>query len=252
MAILETPQTKQTNPEQTKHKLRINLPSNKIIPNYPASVNVSCFTVNDMKTLIPLANSNYFPALVKTIQNLCDVNVEDLTISDFQYIVVWIRTNSVGNTAEFTVTCNSKECGNSFSHQVDLTKLPVKNLDPSYKEPFKLKLSESILNLKLPRIRDYQVVLEQEEKDQWLYLMGAAMEGDIEENVSTLNKLSPKDSNLIKMFLDTYDYGIDILLKMNCNECGREVPFILPFRPDIFFWTSPSESHDNFRKAVLS
>lgn len=244
---IEAPYTPTPTPTPT-HKLQISLPSNNNIPNYPATVNVSCFTVSDMKTLIPLDDENYFPALVQILQNLCDYDVTKLTITDFQYLVIWIRTNSVGATAEFVVTCN---CDNTFPYQVDLSKLPIKKLDSSYKEPFRIKYSQGELGLKLPKIKDYQKVLMQNEDDQWLYLMASTLNGDIEENIKFLNSLSPKDLNKIKMFIDTYDYGVDILLKAKCNKCGSEVPFILPFRPNILFWNSSSESLRDFRMSIL-
>lgn len=180
-----------------------------------------------------LASSNnegpeYYKKLINVVQNCCltqGVRIDRLSIQDFNEVLIALRVNSTGkNTYELTVKC--PECRKGFDHTVYLSMLPVKEIDPIFVEPFK---TDSELDVRMPRCSIYtNDRYHKSESSLLLAMIESALGRSIgNDTISVISE--------VKNILDTYDYGIDLTIKIKCPHCEKEVgEFSIPFRWQFF------------------
>lgn len=106
------------------------------IPSSGKSIKVRPFVVKEEKLLLMALegkNPVDIVSTVKQIINNCiqdDTDVEKLPFFDIDYMFIFLRAKSVGETVSVNLTCNNKLedgtiCGNSFQTEMDIGKVDV-------------------------------------------------------------------------------------------------------------------------------
>ena len=232
----------------------IELPSNGKI--YPLKeITIQNMTVAEEKFLWGSTNENAIDEILKKCIVNSDVDVDDLIVADKYYILVRLRILTYGPTYPVDLVCRS--CGSSFTETIDLTTLEVDKLDDDYKEPIKITLPVSKMELelhipssgeinrlnKLAERKAERFNLDKDELDYIYNLMLGigSVNGDdkvVEDELFEIIKDLPGgDSSYLKHEFNKIKVGYYTRLSCNCPKCKKKVSFRLPMNAD-FFLTS--------------
>lgn len=253
---------------------RIELPSRGILYNNSelksGFLNIRPWLTNEEKLIDRFNKGNFYSILKRLISNSVTekINVDELTLGDFFFLIYWIRSISYGHTYNADIVC--PECGKSVSVVIDLSKYDVTYLEDC-KEPMTLIMPRSGIEIKfrLPRVADLieasestlsgskkfgvtispdlyktakcveEMVLPNEEKT----LLTQKEDFDI-----MLGKIWPKipayDLVVIREVMSKYDHGYITNASTRCPECEAtfEQAPLLSFE---FFRPSSGESTTN-------
>lgn len=104
------------------------------IPSTGKTIKVRPFTVKEEKLLLMALESKSAADIISTVKqviNNClvegDVNIEKLPFFDVDYMFIFLRAKSVGETVTVSLTCHNTledgtECGNKFPSDMDISK----------------------------------------------------------------------------------------------------------------------------------
>ena len=107
------------------------------IPSTGQSVKVRPFTVKEEKLLFMAVESGDAGEIVKTVLqviNNCivneDVDISKLPFFDIDYMFIFLRAKSIGESVEVNMTCNNeledgRRCGNVFETDMDISKVDI-------------------------------------------------------------------------------------------------------------------------------
>lgn len=240
----------------------IELPSKGLL--YPKLFEVKSMRVKDYKKLASSQKGEYIKALVEVIKDLSKdpERVNDLTVQDFNYILTWLRVNSVSDIYNLMVTCPS--CGNEIEERINLTKLESTEFKDEFKDPVVISVNDVKIKLALPRMADYVNFDEFPEEEFWVKMQASAIvsKKTFEEKIEFVNTAPLKVSRKLASFLEISDYGLDFSRNTVCNKnikekpedadviCGQEVAYLLPFRSELFGPTGADE--EDFREAICT
>lgn len=116
---------------------KIDLPIYQLtIPSSGKTISVRPFVVKEEKLLLMALESKNPVDIVSTVKqviNNCiqdDVDVDKLTFFDIDYMFIFLRAKSVGETVTVTLTCNNKledgnKCGNVFETEMDIGNVDI-------------------------------------------------------------------------------------------------------------------------------
>lgn len=181
-------------------------------------------------------------------------HVDDLISSDRFFLLVEIRKASLGSKYVFSLKCADKNC----EHKSDFS-LDLENIDCSYAKDedvemrFNLTLPDSGKEAVVKVLDGYDEaelfdILEKRQSSfatSTLKLSVVSLDGE-RPTTQDLKKLTIKDINYIRKFLDRVDYGLDQYVEFNCEACGKEYKEMLPATEGVFFTQQLSE--DDFSK----
>lgn len=201
-----------------------------------------------------------FKTLARVIQNCLvnnqDVDVRDLKLFDFQYLMFKVRTITYGPEYKINIMC--PYCGKRMDASIDLDKLKVNTVPEDFKEPIRigpLPISKDTLECKLFSLRDYLDVIDEAiefEKNYPEYDGDPRFVLDLCKRVVSVNGKSP-DSVLPNLrtyienmhardyqyFSSKYEeifnsFGIDAIVNLKCDSCGGEYRTKLPMTDEFF------------------
>ena len=107
------------------------------IPSTGQEIKVRPFNVKEEKLLFMAVEAGDAEEIVKTVKqviNNCilngDVNIDKLPFFDIDYIFIFLRAKSIGESVEVNVTCNNeledgRRCGNVFEADMDIAKVDI-------------------------------------------------------------------------------------------------------------------------------
>ena len=112
------------------------------IPSSGKVVQVRPFTVKEEKLLLIAIESKNQDEIVKTVKqviNNClvsgEANVDKLPFFDIDFMFIFLRAKSIGETVEVNLTCNNEvegeRCGNVFPTDMDISKCDIDRKDIS-------------------------------------------------------------------------------------------------------------------------
>lgn len=218
---------------------------------YPENVQYRDIMVRDEKILSTATRGNYVQTLNDILKSLIGnpTYYEDLTVYDRDFLLVWIWANNYNPVKTIEVACDN--CGAKENMEVDLTKLPVKDVDPTLAVPFVLETADGkSLNLRLVTV-GMQLAVDAYVKshpdcdeDTALYSLtvdnGVVMPMDSKVTWVETN-ITGKTMALVRAFHEYYQYGVQDRLEHTCSTCREVTKFRAPFRPE---WLRPSLSND--------
>ena len=191
---------------------KVSLPSEGKF-GYPAEVIARPLKVGELKAL-SVSGDSYWRVLKDTIQAVANgINVNDLVIQDFIYLVMAVRINSLGSDMTLGVKCPS--CSRLVEFKVDLDKLPVKSFEGS-----DTNVVIDGIDVTLPRVGrvDFSKLDDQFELARACTTLSSR---DFDElPASTLKK--------ILEWVEERDFGIDLRKKVICNNCTVNIDTVVP------------------------
>lgn len=126
-----------------------------VLPSSGETVTYRPFTVREEKNLLIAMQSNNRNDHIGTVVNVIstcldeDISVEDLTMNDIEYLMVKLRTTSVGESVKMMGTC--EKCEETQAVEIDLTDFYVKG---DSKDGDRIELTDDIgLIMQLPRLK---------------------------------------------------------------------------------------------------
>jgi hypothetical protein len=116
---------------------KIELPAYEFtVPSTEKIIRVRPFTVREEKLLLLAIESKVAAEVIVTVKqviNNCildgDIDVDKMPFFDIDYLFIFLRAKSVGDTVEVKLTCNNvvedKVCGNQFMADMDIGKVEL-------------------------------------------------------------------------------------------------------------------------------
>lgn len=106
------------------------------IPSTEKVIQVRPFSVKEEKLLMIALESNNIDEVIKTVKQVItncvikgELNIDKLPFFDIDYIFIFLRAKSVGETVEVNLTCHNevdgKVCGNVFPTNMDIGKCEI-------------------------------------------------------------------------------------------------------------------------------
>lgn len=221
---------------------KIDYPTYEIkLPSDNKIVTVRPFSVKEEKLLLMALEANNLDDVIKTVKqviNNCvvtgDVNVDRLPFFDIDYLFIFLRAKSVGESVEVSLTCNNvvedgKECGNVFPTQMDVTNIEIERPEGINDE---IKLTDVAgVKMKYP---NYATMKRIEESDMDIktnmianaidYIWDEqgkhyARESTKEELVDFVESLTEQNYKKLQDFVDNTPKFV-VKLDAKCNKCG--------------------------------
>ncbi|HEC65871.1 MAG TPA: hypothetical protein ENI23_11275 [bacterium] len=137
------------------------LPSKGRLSGVPEILRFSKLKVEHHKQLITSGIQQFDSVFQSVLSNMldpgCGFNIELLSEQDKFYILMQMRSTSIGNI--YTVKIPKCQiCEKSFDHEVDLNALEIEFLKEDYVDGLRIKIRDDELILKIPRWPDIQEV----------------------------------------------------------------------------------------------
>lgn len=212
------------------------------IPSTGRSVKVRPFVVKEEKLLL-MALEGKNPAdivsTVKQIINNCmqdDVDVEKLPFFDIDYIFIFLRAKSVGETVTVSLTCNNKLedgnfCGNSFQTEMDIGKVEV--IKPDQTNDIRLTANTGV-KMRYPSYEIMRKLEELPDLEKKLEIIIASIDYIYdnkgvykytdytpEELKEFVENLTEENYRRLEQWIDNFP-SIAAVLEGKCNKCGFE------------------------------
>lgn len=202
-------------------------------------------------------------ATIMVLNNCLKSNIDamDLTVSDFYYLLMYLRQISISDDFTFNVKCPS--CGHEFKYNIKISEQKFDELDPNtFREPIRVDLPTTnyTVLLGLPRIRTVReiswMLSNEKTKDigiaDFLFTRTIAIisnNGDEvpkEDWIIFYNNLPHKDSDVILKYAQ-FDNGMThIINNTTCPECGKEIEgSSVDLNVDALFRYETGEFNDN-------
>lgn len=202
-------------------------------------------------------------ATIMVLNNCLKSNIDamDLTISDFYYLLMYLRQISISDDFDFNVVCPN--CGNEFQYKIKISEQKFDELDPSeFREPIRVDLPTTnyTVLLGLPRIRTVReiswMISKEDTKDigiaDFLFTRTIAIitndgnEVPREDWIIFYNNLPHKDSEEILKYAQ-FDNGMaHVINNTTCPKCGKEIEgSSVDLNVDSLFRYEPGESEHN-------
>ena len=219
---------------------------------YDAEISYRDIMVRDEKVLSSATQKSYNKILGKVLKSLLadDTIYDKLSINDRDFLLTWIWANSYSTIKHFDFVC--EHCGNEEEISIDISTLPVKNIEDTYPlEGFKFKSSGGLdLTLRLVTIADERIAEEYAQKHKTIEYSDVvyALTTDVgtimplaEKLIFIDDNISGKDMAIIRAFHKHYKYGLAEDYTQVCSNCGESVKSVIPFSLDHFMPTLQSD-----------
>ena len=215
----------------------------QMLEDYPHAVSCKPFTVAHIKSLVYAPDDEHYPALcVSVVNEVIDFDSLKLTVMDFDHLVLFLRVNSCGKEAAYTVTCPA--CKKTSPFNVDLTALDLRSLPKDFKEPKEL----NGLKVVLPRMKTRLEFRQLEDPTPIDSFAQYILEGSsMEEKIEILNTLEPAILSELADFASSFSgLGVTTSATFKCEQvlkaeegdngerCRAEEALPIPFRLDFF------------------
>lgn len=190
--------------------------------------------------------------LMKSVLKDKTINPDDLLLGDRNMILVWLRSTGYGEDYPVIIKC--KECGETFNHTFDLSKMnPIYlEIDPDENNHFThtLPASKKIVKFRLLTCGDETAIMDSNETKKKkmnqiidstgsLRLMKTIVSIDGSSDPiylkSFIENMSAKDSRSLREYINSIEPGIDMKQEVTCLHCGNKEYEVAQIRPN-FFW----------------
>lgn len=200
-------------------------PSKGLLYDKEASIRIRPLNVQELKYLTTINEQNCTD-LINEILLKCiildKIKFEDLLISDREYLVYWLRSNSFTNNSGYTMNVSCEKCGEEYKKEIELTEFPIKYLEDTNNANRTIYLPDSNIQLclKQPRITDLRRQFKDIEIESFLrYIEIDEYNEDI--LINFLLKLSALDYTILKNNIEEMYIGFERIITDYCPKCGE-------------------------------
>jgi|TARA_R110002050_G_scaffold296197_1_gene455874 hypothetical protein len=202
------------------------------LPSTGETLRFRPFLVKEEKVLMLASEgkdiNDMLQAAQQVVSNCCleDINVEELTIFDLQMLFINLKSKSVGQEQDFTLSCG--ECKQNINYTLDLDSVKVQGLDNPIDNFIKVTDEVGIL-LKYPTTKAVTTIIDDDAE---------IMRHCIEHIVSGEETLNPADETKEEMteFIDNLPVAVytqikeffinmprvEHLIEFKCSACEKE------------------------------
>ena len=184
-----------------------------------------------------------------------DIKPDDLTTTDWYFLMVRVRIVSYGEEYPFSVRC--RNCRETFEHTVNLTELEMRTLPDDFSEPFELELpmSKETVGLRLLRGSDEKTIfkahrlgkskspLESASYLKRIESMVVTVDGvefdgknSIRDKKQWVENLVGLDSGALQSHVSKMDSGYSGKIPVECSACAYDFSIMLPWESNFFPW----------------
>ena len=217
---------------------------------YPAKVYYRNLIGRDEKMIASASAKNFKTVVEDVLKGLLrdKTAFEKLTVHDRDFLLIWVWANCYSTTRSVRIEC--EHCSHSDSFDVDLTKVPVKNLDERYVTPFSFTLTTGEkVTMRLATVGDERkaAIFVQNnptyEQDMVELAMSVTFSKvmNIKDKIAYMEELSARDNAYLRTFHEFFAYGLARTLEHTCTSCGEVTHYGLPFHTRDFL---PTVSRD--------
>lgn len=237
-----------------KYETTVTLPTNGHLygPDGPVDVTLRAMTTKEEKILLGSSSDNVFDKVIKAcIVEPKDLNLDDLILSDINFLLLKLRIHTYGSDYKIETTCPN--CGSIDYRTINLDDFPIYTLSEDFKEPIKMKLpmSGDTLECNLLRNKDVKFVDRLAKKlsrtsktntDAIAYnirmakyiqsINGEKVDGS-KAQAYTQNMHS-RDSAYFWWKINKILIGYDTTMELTCSECNSDYETAMPITSEFF------------------
>jgi hypothetical protein len=221
--------------------------------NVPSVVKIRPITTKEEKILYASNSAKALDDVIKAcIVEPASLSLGNLIVPDKYAILLNLRIISIGDVYKVRYKCPS--CGEVNEYEINLSELPINYLEESFEEPYTLALEtlDKTVGIRLLRGKDL------DEVDDMVKRIRRKANGPIKGDPGYIFRLakyiqeidgiqvsfdiatkfveswSSKTSIEFRDLLEDIKVGHDIELFKDCDFCGEELDFDLPFTGEFF------------------
>lgn len=221
----------------TETETVVDLPSKSKFYN-GAKVTIRPMTFEDEKVMV-LSKKNKGD-VVNTLLSRCvdGIDILDLLIVDKLYLILKLREISYGDTYSATVACNKCQADNKLNFT--LSDLPINYFDDSLKEITEITLPVTKVNvkIKIPTVSDEKYLNNESAIFDNLWRFVTELQGNDDPVIISKFLSDPrvplKDMHTIMDLISLKEYGVQTLVRFDCESCSQPNIISLPLGPDFF------------------
>lgn len=213
------------------------------LPSDDRTITVRPFSVKEEKLLLMALETKNLDDVIKTVKqviNNCvvagDVNVERLPFFDIDYLFIFLRAKSIGESVEVNLTCNNvledgNTCNKIFSTEMDVSNIEIDRPEDVIDE---IQLNDVMgVKLKYPNYAAMKRMEESEVDAKSVMISNAidyiwdengkhtSKESTKEELLEFVESLTEKDYKKLEEFVDNTP-KFTVKLEAKCPKCGFE------------------------------
>lgn len=224
---------------------KIDMPTYDIeIPSSKEKITVRPFTVKEEKLLLMAMESKDANEIAKTVKqtiNNCivkgKINLDKLPFFDIDFLFIFLRAKSVGDSVEVNLTCNNtledgSICNNMFPAMMDISKCEIVRPE-AISEDIKLN-GEQGVKMRYPSYAEMKRVELNDDIDETINTIVNAIDYIYdakgmysykdytkEELKEFVEGLTEQNYNKMMEFVDNFPTFI-VKMEATCNKCGFE------------------------------
>ena len=193
-------------------------------------------------------------ALIKSCLADPNINVQDMISADRNALMTAIRITGYGSDYVGELKCG--ECDAKYSHEFDLSQLPIKSLELDPVSPglnefeFLLPLTKKRVTFKFLNGKDEEEILARQEAlkkksmngqnnlvSTRLFYSLVSVDGvtDRSQISSFIQGMPARDSLAFRMYIDDHEPGVEMKQSAECTACGHVEEVTVPMGV-AFFW----------------
>jgi hypothetical protein len=221
---------------------KIDVPTYEIaIPSTQESITVRPFTVKEEKLLLMAMESKDNEEIIKTVKQIISnclikgkIDIDKLPFFDVDFLFVFLRGKSIGETVEVSLTCNNvvdgHKCGNVFETDMDIAKCEIQNKD-GISSDIKLNAKQGV-KMRYPNYSSMRraemgnpidvktnVIVNSIEHIYDAKGMYSYKDYSKQELKEFVESLTEEGYNKMQAFVDNFP-TIAVKLEATCNKCG--------------------------------
>ena len=221
---------------------KIDVPTYDVtIPSSKEVITVRPFTVKEEKLLLMAMESKDNEEVIRTVKQIItnclikgEIDINKLPFFDVDFLFIFLRAKSIGETVEVSMTCNNvvdgKKCGNVFETAMDIAKCEVQQPEDTSPD---IKLNEkqgvkmrypSYSSMKIaeagnPIDRKTNVIVNSIDYIYDAKGMYSYKDYSKQELKDFVESLTEEGYNKLQAFVDNFP-TMAVKLEATCNKCG--------------------------------
>jgi hypothetical protein len=196
-------------------------------------ITIRPMTFDDEKNIVG-ARKGEDPINLVLQRCLTNIKVHDLLPMDKLYLIMKLREISYGDDYNTLLICT--HCKAENPTKIQLSQLNVNPVPDDFSDPTEVFLEgiQKTALVRYPRVKDERYLSAENSFDQlWRFIVEIDGHRDKSIIAAVLEKLPLRDVKFILNALKT-DFGLDTLIKFQCQECGGVSVVDLPIDANFF------------------
>ena len=224
---------------------KIELPAYEFtVPSTEKIIRVRPFTVREEKLLLLAIESKVAADVIVTVKqviNNCildgDLDVDKMPFFDIDYLFIFLRAKSVGETVEVKLTCNNviedgTTCGNQFTADMDIGKIELLK-DDDLSNDIKLNATSGV-RMRYPNYSVMRKLEELPDIDKKTHIIASSIDYiydktgmhsykdyTLDELKEFVEDLTEENYSKLERYIDSFP-TIAAKINATCTKCGFE------------------------------